>query len=273
VTKPLRVRARRGEEIPPVGSVPPTIDPLRIEEAGLNALQTQAQLFYDGWLLRMSPAKAKRARSVNAHFGSTLPLDAKIERCERLYAARELPTLFRITPFCKPRDLDDALARRGYVAFDETLVQLARVEARATPELPGSEIVTVDAAAFVDAVAALRGSSDLQRRAHHERLAHSPLPICAVVARADGQDVACGQVTIDDSLAAIYDMVTADAWRGRGLATAIVATLLASARAAGASHAFLQVNADNAPARAVYRRFGFDTVYTYHYRARTGECG
>jgi hypothetical protein len=25
-------------------------------------------------------------------------------------------------------------------------------------------------------------------------------------------------------------------------------------------------------ARAVYRRFGFATLYTYHYRARTGEC-
>ena len=52
-----------------------TLAPIRIEEAGLNALQTQQQLFYDGWLLRVSPGKAKRARSVNAHFGSTLPLD------------------------------------------------------------------------------------------------------------------------------------------------------------------------------------------------------
>ena len=26
---------------------------VRIEEAGLNALQTQAQLFYDGWLIRV----------------------------------------------------------------------------------------------------------------------------------------------------------------------------------------------------------------------------
>ena len=35
----------------------------RVEEIGLNALQTQQQLFYDGWLLRLSPGKAKRARS------------------------------------------------------------------------------------------------------------------------------------------------------------------------------------------------------------------
>jgi N-acetylglutamate synthase len=90
-------------------------DLARIEEAGLNALQTQRQLFYDGWLVRMSPGKAKRARSVNAHFGSTLPVDAKIERCERLYAACALPALFRVTPLCKPAAL--AVYRRfGFAA-------------------------------------------------------------------------------------------------------------------------------------------------------------
>ena len=30
--------------------------------------------------------------------------------------------------------------------------------------------------------------------------------------------------------------------------------------------------ADNAPAIASYRRFGFATVYTYHYRGRPGDC-
>ena len=92
------------------------IDARRIEEAGLNALQTQRQLFYDGWLLRVSPGSAKRARSVNAHFGSTLPLDEKIAHCERVYGERELPALFRITPFVHPADLEGALARRFAVA-------------------------------------------------------------------------------------------------------------------------------------------------------------
>ena len=98
------------------------IDAARIEEAGLNALQTQLQLFYDGWLLRLSPGKAKRARSVNAHFGSTLPVAAKIAHCEALYARHGLPALFRITPFVQPPDLEAALAARGYGTFEPTLV-------------------------------------------------------------------------------------------------------------------------------------------------------
>lgn len=36
-------------------------------------------------------------------------------------------------------------------------------------------------------------------------------------------------------------------------------------RGAGVGQAFLQVEADNAPALALYRRFGFQTAWTYHY--------
>ena len=111
-------------------------DPRRIEEAGLNALQTQRQLFYDGWLLRLSAGKAKRARSVNAHFGSTLPVDRKIEYCERVYAQHGLAPLFRMTPFDRPAELEAALGTRGYVAFEETLVQAAALGQ--APELPAA---------------------------------------------------------------------------------------------------------------------------------------
>ena len=109
------------------------IDARRIEEAGLNALQTQRQLFYDGWLLRVSPGSAKRARSVSACFGSTLPLADKIAHCERVYGERELPALFRITPFDRPRDLDGALAARGYIAFDRSLVQAVELVGATLP--------------------------------------------------------------------------------------------------------------------------------------------
>lgn len=249
------------------------VDPARIEEAGLNALQTQQQLFFDGWLLRVSPGKAKRARSVNPHFGSSLPLDAKIDHCETVYAARALPALFRMTPFARPPGLDAALERRGYVVFDPTLVQvlsLARI-----PDISnraGVELVAPPIAEFVDAVGVLRASPPEQRAAHLERLACTPLAMHAVIARIDGRAVATGQVAIDQDLAGIYDMVTESASRGNGLATLIVNALLAWAAQRGAKHAFLQVNDDNAQALAVYRRFGFATAYEYHYRARPDEC-
>jgi ribosomal protein S18 acetylase RimI-like enzyme len=250
------------------------VDPARIEEATLNALQTQQQLFYDGWLLRFSPGKAKRARSVNPHFGSSLPLIEKIAHCEALYAARALPALFRITPFSRPADLETALERRGYVAFDRTLVQVVRLPDGTAPLHGGAdvELVAAPIASFVETAGVLRGSTPEQRAAHLERLAHTPLATHAVVAAIDGRAVACGQVAVERDLAAIYDMVTAIDMRGRGVATRIVQALLAWAREQRAAPAFLQVNDDNGPALAVYRKFGFATAYTYHYRARPKEC-
>ena len=253
------------------------VAPARVEEAGLNALQTRRQLFYDGWLLRLSPGKAKRARSVNAHFGSTLPLNAKIEHCERVYAAHALPTLFRVTPFDHPPDLDAALGRRGYVAFDPTLVQVAALGAGPAvpldgPRAPQVELVSPPIEEFVRDVAALRGSTDAQRAAHLERLAGTPLATQAIVARENGRIVACGQAALDRELVGIFDMVTDAASRGRGLAAHIVAELLSWGRGQSATHAYLQVDAGNAPALAVYRNFGFATAYAYHYRARPGEC-
>ncbi|MEO5764692.1 MAG: GNAT family N-acetyltransferase [Casimicrobiaceae bacterium] len=253
------------------------MSPIAIEEAGLNALQTQRQLLYDGWLLRVSPGKAKRARSVNAHFGSSLPLDAKIAHCESLYAARDLPALFRITPFVRPAELETALSARGYVAFDPTQVQalaLARPpEFDLAPDLKREVVLeSPPIAAFVAAVGEMRASSPEQQAAHLERLAGTPLATHSLLARIDGRPVACGQATLERDLAGVYDMVTANGWQGRGFASLIVAELLTWAWTHGAAHAYLQVNDDNAPARAVYRKFGFATVYEYHYRARPGEC-
>ena len=249
------------------------IDLRRVEEAGLNALQTQQQLFYDGWLLRVSPGNAKRARSVNPYFGSTFAVESKIAHCERVYAARELPTLFRITPFALPADLDDVLARRGYVVFQPTLVQIAALDRPPDCAVDGDiEFAAPAIGDFVDEVAALRGSSAEQRAAHLERLARTPLATRALVARHDGRTVGCGQIALDGDLAGVYDMVTDAAFRRRGVASAIVAELLSWAWQHGAISAYLQVDAANAPALAVYGRFGFATAYTYHYRARPNEC-
>src|SRR5438067_3318178 len=182
------------------------IELTRIEEAGLNALQTQRQLFYDGWLLRVSPGTAKRARSVNPYFGSTLSLDVKIDHCERVYGGYDLPTLFRITPFIHPSHLERTLDERGYVVFQPTYVQLVALEH--PPDAPPAtaiELATPPMDAFVNEVAALRGSSEQQRAAHLERLSSTTLATRAIVARLNGSTIACGQAARERDLVVTYD--------------------------------------------------------------------
>jgi ribosomal protein S18 acetylase RimI-like enzyme len=67
-------------------------------------------------------------------------------------------------------------------------------------------------------------------------------------------------------------MRTLAAFRRQGLAQDIVAALLAGAREAGASRAYLQVEAPNAPAIALYERYGFRTVFAYSYWDRPASA-
>jgi len=250
------------------------IDAQRIEEAGLNALQTQRQLFYDGWVLRLSPGSAKRARSVNAHFGSTLPLAQKIAHCEKTYARCGLPVIFRITPFSRPAELDATLAQAGYEAFDETLVQAMTLDAPplAAQMDDGTRVRVVDPTTFAQAIGTLRNASDAQRDAHLERLRHSPLVSRMMVVQENDEIVCAAQIAGEGAIAGLFDVATAASARRRGHARAVLHAIFAWAYEHAFTTIYLQVNAGNAPAIALYRAFGFETVYTYHYRGRPGAC-
>jgi len=242
----------------------------RIEELALNSSAPPAQLLYDGWMLRVSPGKAKRARSVNAIYPSTLPLAEKIAYCERFYASAGLPAIFRITPFSQPPQLEAELARRGYGRFETTAVQEARIAA--PPAFPaGARELAIGP--WVEAVAQLRGSPAAHLAAHRARIEALPLARCALAIEEDGVVVATGLAIVEDGVAGLFDIATDAGRRRRGHGKRIVAALLARAAALGAHHAYLQVEAGNAPAIALYAGFGFAGAYHYWYMGRPGEQG
>src|SRR6185436_8378743 len=128
----------------------------RIEDAGINASAPREQLWIDGWLVRFSPGKAKRARCVQAVAAGRLPLDERIARCLAVFAAAGLPPFFRITPFSRPEGLDDALAARGMASIDDTRVMVASLREDG-PALCADEAVpdgiafrAIDGDAFAD---------------------------------------------------------------------------------------------------------------------------
>lgn len=242
----------------------------RIEDAGINASAPPQQRWIDGWLLRFSPGNAKRTRCVQAVAQGRLPLDQRLELCAAVLRDAGLPMVVRITPFSLPESLDEALADRGYGRFDETRVMVARrMPAQAEPLPNGLALEPLAPAEFAEVVGLMRGSPPGHRAAHAERLALSPVPYQAwVLRRIDGGAVlACGQTAVESELVGLYDVFTAPEVRGQGLARRLCSALLARTAAAGASMAYLQVDADNAPARAIYHRLGFDDAYSYHYRA------
>jgi GNAT superfamily N-acetyltransferase len=247
------------------------IDARRIEEILLLCTVPREQLAYDGWLVRRARNDVKRARSVNAYYGSTQPLDAKIDHCERLYAEYGLPPVFRLTPFSIPETLDDALARRGYEVFEPSLVQVNRLSGPLPPPPDGLRFETMLLERWVEDAGVLRGLPRERRAAEFDRLHDCEAPGYCTITYVGAEAVACGFIIHEQEFAGLFDIFVAASHRGRGVGTAVSAQLLRTAQRMGARVGWLSVLADNAPALAAYAHLGFETLYNYWYRVRPGD--
>jgi ribosomal protein S18 acetylase RimI-like enzyme len=191
-------------------------------------------------------------------------IDAAIDDVEAWYAARNLPPRFKLTDNAyAPADFATHLARRGYEAVMPTLVMTRALstdlgehqDVSLTPHMPE---------AFDAALRASTANADdlEERRSIARRL---PAPAAFAVREHSGRPVAVGASAIADQLAGIFLMRTTPDARRQGHALHVLRALLAWARENGAAMAFLQVDAGNAPAIALYERDGFAALATYRF--------
>jgi GNAT superfamily N-acetyltransferase len=210
----------------------------------------------DGWRLRHARGLTGRANSVFPNAHGALPVGEKIAHVEAWYADRVQPPRFQLTDGSLPSGLAEELRARGY----EPAGSPVSVE---TTELP---VVAADARVelseqlddeWVELWAGSRGSSELGTA--RSLLTGSPgrTVFAHIPGAAVGRAVVCGEWL------GITSMVTLPDARRRGFARAIVESLVAWGRGAGATRGFLQT--DNPVARALYAQFGWREQYTYRY--------
>lgn len=245
----------------------------RVEDAGLNASAPPAQWWIDGWLVRAWPGKARRARCVNALAPGLLPLSERLAAAERVCAEQGVPLIFRITPFTQPASLEAELVARGFQVVDPTLVLvLPQLQGLLPGPIPADvQLLPLDSETFAEAVGALRATPPAQRLGHAQRMLQSPVPhrALALRSRADGRVLACAQMALEPPWVGLYDVFTHPDARNRGFARLLCEHLLSQSLSLGATSAYLQVDAANDPALAVYRRLGFGPGYGYHYLERS----
>lgn len=210
----------------------------RLEDAGLNASAPPQQRWLDGWLVRYCPAKAQRARCINALAGGVLSVDERLELCRAIYAAHGLPLVIRITPFTQLSTLDAALAARGCARYDESLVMvLPHIGWLPAPALPtGCWFQSTKSEAYAHIGGEARQTALPGRISNAKRLAASPVRDSAPLLRDDsGTALAGAQAGQEGPLVGLYEVFTRAPCRkpGPGRAAAVPAPAGEGARRGG----------------------------------------
>lgn len=242
---------------------------LRLEERSFNAWPALQVAHLDGWLLRFAEGYSKRANSASAlqpsgEFKATLAL------IEAQYRAREIPCCFRLTPLA-PANAGDLLESRGWRAMDETSVQVADLSGRTSQARSETQarvhLARTPDPAWINGYARASARADLKRDTLARMLAQIATPAAfATLADPRGDPVAFGMAVLDRGMVGLFDIAVQAEHRGQGFGRAVVGRLLKWGSIQGAEKAYLQVTTANAPARALYRTFGFHEAYRYNYR-------
>jgi GNAT superfamily N-acetyltransferase len=98
---------------------------------------------------------------------------------------------------------------------------------------------------------------------------------CFLMAWADGEPAGCGgwrTLAEDDAVAEIKRMYTAPAWRGKGVASAVLNAIEESAREAGRKSAVLETGHQQPEAIALYRKLGYEQVPNFGYYKDHPNC-
>lgn len=241
------------------------VDVETIERATVVGVVPQSVEELPGWLLPFDPGTVGRATSaVPLHHDWHEP--DIVPKIITLYEEKKLSPRFRLADSSRLARLHGALGRRNFEPNKPSYVQV--MESAALAErvpLNGADVTIADkvdpewTAAFC---AVPFGSKDQAARA--DALARSP-NTAYISVRDDGQVVAVGAITFAQGVGCIHGMRTLMEQRGKGYAQRILGGCARAARNRQINQVFLQVETENKPARAAYKRAGFTTFWRYSY--------
>lgn len=271
-----------------------------IEEISLNAWPSHKMELYDGWLIRFSHNYTHRTNSVTQVGASLIPIEEKIEYCERIYANYHTPSIFKISPLLDP-SFDALLADRGYEIQHTTEVMTMDFK-NFTPlpqesaeyeyygrnsGLPSFVVYSGDVIVqlrdritdeWIHSLFRLNGTTNpTLRRIVPSMFKAIPKETIVANIEIDGRMVASGLGILDRGHVGLYAIYVDASCRHKSFGSCICSTILSEARKKGADKAYLQVVKGNGYAKNMYASFGFEDLYTYWFRVKSNTpvqiCG
>jgi len=179
---------------------------------------------------------------------------------------RGFRTVFKMT-LAAPAGLEAALQARGYVLDCPTSVQ-TRDLAGVDPQ-PDSRLEVVIEAHLSDEWAAenarLHKEDPMRSAVINRMLKRLTVASAFFCVRRGGETVALGRGALDQGWVGPYEIITDERFRQQGLGRQLMLHILRWGKDNGAHSAYLQVVAENQPARRMYQQFGFREQYRYWY--------
>ena len=237
----------------------------------------------DGWRVGLSGGLTRRANSV-LPLGTPPDVTATLDRVEELYAAEGQPSIVRVCR-ASPRGLDDLLALRDYEVMSRTDVLVRELDGL---EPRHGAVRTAAGPVRVVGRGPTRATSGSRRGPARRpgctppaprrrptttslRLARSVLggaPAVYLTATDATGLVGVIRAAFAEDWVALSCLVVAQAARRHGLGRFLTERALDEGAQRGARRAFLQVEAENTAAGALYTALGFQPAERYVYRER-----
>ncbi|MDX3571434.1 GNAT family N-acetyltransferase [Streptomyces sp. ID05-47C] len=217
------------------------------------------------WELRAASGFTRRANSVLPLGDPGLPLDGALDVVRRWYGDRGLPAYVQTATGAEgtQEPLCAELERRGWVREVTAELWIGALA-------PVADLAEAEAGGVV-----LAREADEAWLARYQRkgigevalkvLGGGPSVWFASVPGEGAAPAAIGRCVVDGRWAGFAAVEVDPQQRRRGLATVVMAALARRALEEGASAAWLQVEADNAGARALYAGMGFGAHHAYHH--------
>jgi GNAT superfamily N-acetyltransferase len=243
---------------------PTAADIESIERATLTAVAPERVEALDGWLLPMDHGTIGRAHSAvplhhEAHAQALIGTIAQRYRDAGLRPVLRLPDVPAFEPWCPE------LRAQGFRREQPTLTQTGVLDGLLALA-PNTGGVSLDLRPDSAWMAMFLGEGlDPVDGASRSKALSRAAGTLFVSLREGGETLACGAACFAQGWLSMHGLRTAVRQRGRGLAGRMIRAMALEAQRRGIARAFLQVDASNEPALALYRRAGMTTAWSYAY--------
>ena len=245
----------------------------RFQEFLMNAWPAEHYFFLNGWILRFTKGVTYRANSVIPvnYTGNKSSIESDIEKVEAAYKSYNLPTIFTMHEYFKPKNLDEKLRERGYVKQDPTKALLIEVNNFNLGEINieiNYELYDNRVNEFSSLLAKFTKRDNYQQEIIKEITRRINIPEkCFVIAKVEGKSVGTLMGVLNpQGFVYIADVFVVPEFRRQRIATSMLKTVIKEwAIPNGAKNIWLQVELENNNAMKLYHSLGMNKVYSYYY--------